>query len=152
LPHGDRTVPVLYQRLLEELPQLPGVQAAAVADCVPGMESAYSAKLGLPDRAADAAHIPSVGGCWISADYFRATGTALLNGRSFTEPDNRDAPPVAIVNQSLAQQYWPNQNAVGKFVAVSYIGPGRVVGGSEKMREVVGVVADVRSQGESGKP
>src|SRR5262249_46844450 len=152
LPHADRTVPVLYQRLLEELPQLPGVQAAAVADCVPGMESAYSAKLSLPDRAADAARIPSVAGCWISADYFRATGTALLNGRSFTEHDNRDAPAVAIVNRSLAEQYWPNQNAVGKFVAVSYIGPGRVVGGSEKTREVVGVVADVRRQGESGKP
>src|SRR5262249_10801886 len=77
LPHGDPTVPALYQRLLEELPQLPGVQAAAVADCVPGMESAYSAKLSFPDRAPDPAQVPSVAGCWISADYFPATGSAV---------------------------------------------------------------------------
>jgi predicted permease len=152
LPHGDPTVPVFYQRLLEELPQLSGVQAAAVADCVPGMESSYSAKLSFADRAADPARIPKASGCWISADYFRATGTALLSGRSFTEHDNRDAPLVAIVNESLARQYWPNQDAIGKFVAVSYIGPGRVVSGSEKLREVVGVVADVRRQGEPGEP
>jgi putative ABC transport system permease protein len=55
------------------------------------------------------------------------------------------------VSQSLARQYWPNQDAIGKFVAVSYIGPGRVVQGSEKLREVVGVVADVRHQGEPGQ-
>ena len=152
LPHGDPTVPIFYQRLLEELPQLPGVQASAVADCVPGMESSYSAKLSFPDRPADPARTPKASGCWISADYFRATGTALLSGRSFTAHDNRDAPQVVIVNQSLARLYWPNQDAIGKFVAVSYIGPGRVVAGSEMQRQVVGIVADVRRQGEPGEP
>ena len=150
LPNGDPTVAGFYQRLLDELPQLPGVQAAAVADCVPGTESAYSANLSFPDRAADPAHIPTASGCWISADYFRATGTAVLRGRSFTTHDNRDAQPVAIVNQSLAQQYWPNQDPIGKFVAVTYIGPGRRIEGSERQRQVVGVVADVKRQGESG--
>jgi putative ABC transport system permease protein len=151
LPHGDPTVPGFYQRLLEELPQLPGVQAVAVADCVPGMESAYSAKLSFPDRPADPAHIPTAAGCWISADYPRATGMALVAGRFFSAHDNGDAPPVVMVSQSLARQYWPNQDAIGKFVAVSYVGPGRVVEGSEKLREVVGVVADVRHQGEPGQ-
>jgi predicted permease len=152
LPNEDPTLAEFYQRLLDELPQLPGVQAVAVADCVPGMESAYSANLSFPDRAADPAHVPTAAGCWISADYFRATGTALLRGRSFTSHDGRDAQPVVVINQSLAHQYWPNQDAIGKFVAVSYIGPGRRIEGSEKLRQVVGVVADVRRQGEASEP
>ena len=151
LPDGDPALAEFYQQLLEELPQLPGVQAAAVADCVPGTASSYSANLSFPDRAADPTHVPTAAGCWISADYFRATGTAMLRGRSFTAHDSRDAQPVVIVNQSLAQQYWPNQDPIGRFVAVSYIGPGRRIEGSEKLRQVVGMVADVRRQGEAGE-
>ena len=152
LPDEDPTVPRFYQGLLEELPQLPGVQAAAVADCIPGMESHYSANLSFPDRPADPARVPTAAGCWISADYFRATGTPLLRGRSFTAHDNRDAPAVVIVNESMAQRYWPNQDPIGKFVAVSYTGPGRRSAGSEKLRQVVGIVGDVRRQGEAGEP
>ena len=152
LPNEDPTVAGFYQRLLEEVPQLPGVHAAAVADCVPGGQSGYYANLVFPDRAADPSHIPSVSGCWTSADYFRVTGTALLRGRSFTAHDTTDAPPVAIVNQSLVQQYWPSQDPIGKFVAVTYVGPGRRIDGSEKLRQVVGVVADVKRQGEAGQP
>src|SRR5260370_1133127 len=105
LPNGDPTVAGFYQRLLDELPQLPGVQAAAVADCVAGTESAYSANLRFPDRAADPAHIPTASGCWISADYVRATGTAVLRGRSFTTHANRDAHAASVVNQFCAPQY-----------------------------------------------
>ena len=152
LPNEDPTLAGFYQRLLEELPELPGVQAAAVAGCVPGMESAYSANLSFPDRPSDPAHVPTAAGCWISADYFRVTGTALLRGRNFTAHDNLEAQPVAIVNQAFAQQYWPNQDPIGKLVAVSYIGPGRRMEGSEKLRQVVGMVADVRRQGEASEP
>lgn len=151
LPNEDPTVKGFYQRLLAELPQLPGVQAAAVADCVPGIE-APSANLSFPDRASDPAHVPTASGCWISADYFRTTGTPLLSGRTFTERDNLDAPPVLIINQSLARRYWPNQDPIGKFLAVSYLGPGRRSLGSEKLRQVVGVVADVKRLGEPGEP
>jgi putative ABC transport system permease protein len=152
LPNEDPSVAGFYQQLLEEMPLLPGVEAAAVSDCAPGMDSAYSAKLSFPDRPADPAHVPAVAGCWISPDYFRATGTALIRGRVFSADDTRDAQPVAIVNRALAQQYWPNQDAIGKLVAVSYIGPGRRPEGSEKLRQVVGVVADVTRQGSSGEP
>jgi predicted permease len=152
LPDEDPALAAFYERLLDELPQVPGVRAAAVASCVPGMSSSYPASLRFPDRAADPAHIPTAAGCWISTDYFRAIGTALLRGRAFTAHDNRDAQPVVIVNQSLAQQSWPNQDAIGKFVAVTYTGPGRRIAGSEKLRQVVGIVADVRPQGEASGP
>lgn len=151
MPNEDPTVAAFYPRLLAELPSLPGVQGAALADCAPGTGAA-SANLGFPDRAVDAEHVPTATGCWISADYFRVIGTPLLSGRWFTEHDNLDAPPVAIVNQSLASRYWPNQNAIGKFLSVSYFGPGRRPSGSAKLRQVVGVVADVKRLGEAAEP
>jgi putative ABC transport system permease protein len=151
LPNEDPSVPAFYQRLLAELPVLPGVQAAAVSDCYPGMGTA-SVNLGMPDRAPDPARIPTAWGCWISADYFRTTGTQLLRGRAFTEHDNLDAPPVAIINQSLASRYWPNQDAIGKSLSVAYFGAGRRPQGSEKLRQIVGVVADVKRIGEPGEP
>jgi predicted permease len=151
LPNEDPSVPAFYQRLLAELPLLPGIQAVAVSDCAPGL-GAHSVNLGLPDRALDPIHVPTASGCWTSADYFRATGTQLLRGRTFTEHDNLDGPPVAIINESLASRYWPNQDPIGKSLSVAYFGPGRRPLGSEKLRQVVGVVADTKRVGESAEP
>src|SRR5438045_9474654 len=54
----------------------------------------------------------------VSCDYFRAIGIPLIRGRFFTISDHADAPPVIIVNQALARKYWPNQDAVGKRIAI----------------------------------
>src|SRR5215472_1874231 len=151
LPNEDPTVAGFYQRLLSELPELPGVEAAAVSDCVPGIQAA-EARLSFPDRATDPAHLPTTSGCWISADYFRATGTPLLSGRFFNEHDNMNNTPVVIINQSLARRYWPDQEPIGKFLAVGYLGAGRRPEGSEKPRQIVGVVTDVNRLGERGEP
>jgi putative ABC transport system permease protein len=151
LPNEDATVPGFYQRLLGELPLSPGIQAAAVADCAPGPGTA-AVSLGLTDRAPDPAHIPTASGCWISTDYFRTIGAQLLRGRTFNEHDQVDSLPVAIVNQSLASRYWPNQNPIGKFLSVAYFGAGRRPVSSEKPRQIVGVVADVKRVGEAGQP
>ncbi len=50
----------------------------------------------------------------VTADYFKAMGIALLRGRFFEARDSDTAPPVAIVDESLAQTYWPNQDPIGK--------------------------------------
>ena len=50
----------------------------------------------------------------VSPDYFRALEIPLLKGRFFTAADKLDAPPVVIINQALAERYWPNDEALGK--------------------------------------
>jgi putative ABC transport system permease protein len=65
----------------------------------------------------------------------------LLRGRAFTEQDAHGAQPVAIVNQTLARQIWPNENAVGK--QITFFSPE----GLEPWRVVVGVVGDVKHHG-----
>ncbi len=72
--------------------------------------------------------------------YFETMGIALQAGRSFTEHDVRD---VVIVNETLARQFWPNQNAVGKRM--------RSQGSKGPWLEVVGVAHDVRHYGLEGE-
>ena len=135
-----------YNRLLTDAPAVSGVKAVGVADCVPGLR-AETAGLTLPDRAVDPNRTPVASGCWISADYFRATGTSLLSGRFFDQHDIAGAPLVVIVNEELAHRYWPNQNPIGKRISVSYTGPGRRSDGQVRWREIVGVVENVKQHG-----
>lgn len=135
-----------YSRLLTELPATPGVKAVGVADCVPGLR-AEKANLTFADRPVDPNSIPAASGCWISADYFRATGTSLLSGRSFNQHDIASSPLVVIINEALARRYWPNQDPLGKRISIAYTGPGRRSDGVKRWREVVGVVENVKQHG-----
>jgi putative ABC transport system permease protein len=89
-----------FPELVERAPQLPGVQAAAVANCLPA-SGALTASLIFNDRANDPYHVPEVAACWISPDFFRAIGTRLLAGRFFTARDNAAGPPT-VNHQSIA--------------------------------------------------
>lgn len=70
----------------------------------------------------------------ITPDYFRALGMTLVTGRGFGAGDRADTPPVLIVNQALADRYFPGRDPIGKVI---------VFGGS-KRHEIVGVVANAR--------
>ena len=50
----------------------------------------------------------------VSADYFKAMGMTMLQGRDFTAQDDWDAPTVVVVNRTLARRFWPGENPVGK--------------------------------------
>jgi predicted permease len=101
----------------------------------------------MADRPVDPNSIPAASGCWISADYFRATGTSLISGRFFDQHDNATSPLVVIINQAMARRYWPNQDPLGKRINVSYTGAGRRSDGQIRWREIVGVVENVKQHG-----
>jgi predicted permease len=78
---------------------------------------------------------------WINMDYreitpgyFRAVGTALKQGRGFTEADSEGSHFVVIINEAAARKYFPDQSSLGKYLYVSGV-----------LCEVVGVVGDVKS-------
>ncbi len=73
----------------------------------------------------------------ISTNYFRTLGTALVEGRDFTEHDDSRSTPVVIINRTLAQRIFPNQDPIGKHVRPG-IGTGYSPG-EPPMREIVGL-------------
>jgi predicted permease len=117
--------------------QLDGVEAAAVAGKLPlagasGMPMYVDGHV-RPDGGEELSlHYQSV-----SSDYFRTLRIPLLSGRTFTSRDGAGAPTVAIVNQTLAESFWPGEPAVGKRFRI----------GPEQPVEVIGVVADARYHG-----
>src|SRR3989440_1571015 len=115
---------LFFPQLVERTSELPGVSAAALGKCMPGVY-APSATLVFNDRPNDPLKVPTVEACWISSDFFKAIGARLMNGRFFTVHDDANAPAVAIVNQALAESYWPGQNPIGRQVGVDHVGAGR---------------------------
>ena len=125
-------------RLLQQLRQQPGVEAASLTTNIPttggGLQlfivEGYVDPRG-PDQTA-ASPTEVIG------DYFKAIGTPLLRGRYFTESDNAQSQLVIIVNREFAEHYWPHQNPLGK----------RVRTGTTKEQTpwmtVVGEVADAK--------
>jgi len=78
----------------------------------------------------------------VTPDYFRTLGARILAGRDFSEQDANQASPVVVVNQHLANHYWPDGSAVGKQIAVS----------PDKWLPIVGVVSDIRHIGLDQEP
>jgi putative ABC transport system permease protein len=76
----------------------------------------------------------------IGTDYFKTAGIPLRAGRVFDERDQFKSAPVVIVNERFAQKYFPGENAVGKRIQPGF----SAEPGPEKMREIVGVVGNVK--------
>lgn len=80
-------------------------------------------------------------------DYFRALGIPLLAGRALSATDSAGAPDVIVVNDVMAQRYWPHQSPLGKRISFDQTG-----GGTPVWREIVGVVQGVRHSGLESEP
>jgi len=142
---NDRHV-AFYDELIAGVRELPHVTGVAGTTEELGSSSSMTFSFaieGRPSRNAsgreDAQPLRAVEG-----DYFRVMGISLRRGRAFTPADRADAPPVAIVNESLARLLWPDADAVGS--RVSFLGP------SGPWRQVVGVVGDTRSNTADAAP
>jgi predicted permease len=135
-----------YDRVLARLRALPDVESAAIAERLPFAINYNRNIVFLPDR-----HRPGDKGVLldatrVSAEYFATLGVPILQGRNFTSADTPASPRMAIVNETLARMFWPNDSAIGKRFRL------RALDGPEV--EIVGISADhkVSSLGEPPTP
>jgi putative ABC transport system permease protein len=136
-----------FQQLLERLRALPGVQSAGAVYPLPLSGAEEGMGFGIEGRPpATPGERRNAGPRWVSPDYFKALKIQLLKGRIFTEGDGSDTPPVLVINEAMARQYWPNEDPIG----------GRVSFNSRDnqpvWREIVGVVKDVRHTALDSEP
>ena len=123
----------VQKQLLERLAALPGVQAAGVTTNLPlvGERGIGFIVEGDTDEAVNTGY-----NAWVSDDYFRAMGISLRAGRSFTDADREDTPPVVVINETMQRRFWPDDDAIGKRVKWG--------GWNDGWLTIVGVVADVK--------
>ena len=128
----------MLERLTPQLEAIPGVRAVSPVVAVPfsgaaGWDGKPAAEGQSPE---EAAANPMLNMEVVAPGYFRTLGVPVLRGRSFTDQDREDAPPVIVVSQSTARHYWAGDDPLGK----------RLVMGADADRAftVVGVVSDTR--------
>jgi putative ABC transport system permease protein len=132
-----------FERLLDRLRVLPGVKAAGLCNSLPlsplrRVMSGIQFQ-GQPVRPPEQVQLQSAPSISVSADYFRAMGIPVIQGRAFTDHDDANAPKVVIVNQTMAHEFFPNENPIGRRMVMGQ--------GANAFASVVGVVGDVRNRG-----
>jgi len=126
-----------YKQTLERMNALPGAQEAAVAVPLPLSDSyinlAFEIEGRSPHSKSDA---PTTDFVAISPNYFHVMQVPLLRGREFSDADSESGPKVCAISSSLAQQLFPNENALGQRILIGYP--------ANSAREIVGIVGDVK--------
>jgi putative ABC transport system permease protein len=126
-----------YDRVLRRVQALPGVQSDGVIDALPLTGGGSHQPVQIEGRPVQAmADQPEVDVRVISPGYRSAMHIPLLRGRDLNDSDVAGRPGVVLVSQSMARQFWPNEDPIGKRLMM-YFFPAMT-------REVVGVVADVK--------
>ena len=115
-------VDVFYREVLERLRALPGVEAAEMAST--GGDGRVTL---LPGPGLPLDEQPWEGYRQVTPGYFRAMGIPLLKGRSFTESDTEGSSWVAIINETFARQYFPDDDPIGRFLQARLNRPGAVI-------------------------
>ena len=135
-----------FDELIRRSREIPGVNAVAGTTSLPltGLRwtSDFKAEGWGPDQIGF-----EVGHREVSPDYFKTLGIPVLRGRAFSDADRADAPLVVLINQTLANRFFPGEDPVGKRVAFD-----KVPDSSSVWRTIVGVVQDERQEALSLDP
>jgi putative ABC transport system permease protein len=138
---------------VERLRAVPGVEEASAACCVP-LEGGYG--LGFVIQGRPLTDQPfHGGGGWltVSPGYFEVFRIAMKRGRSFQERDDKLAPPVVIVNEAFARQFFKEGDPLNERLVIGHSGNvGMREFMSEQPRQIVGVASDVRDGGLNSDP
>jgi predicted permease len=145
LPRGYKGEQVfsLSQQILGRVKNLPGVRAASLSFPGPFLSGRYQIDFTVEGYLPRPGENRTVEHCLhVMPEFFEALGMTLQEGRTFTSQDIANAPKVAIINESMARYFFPQQNPLGKRLGRANEDPR-----SASSFEIIGVVKDARYQG-----
>jgi putative ABC transport system permease protein len=139
----DATQALRFYRLgLERIAGLPAVESVTVGTCLPS-NCVMQVTFDREGSTRDEADLPIAPYAAVGADYFKLLRIPLIRGRFFSEADNENAPPVAIVSAALVARYFANADPIGKRIVLNR--PVRFLNSEETVTaEIVGVVGNVK--------
>ena len=138
-----------YLRQIDSrLRALPGVTDVALTSALPMRGWGYGMPFQIADqKVVDRANRQACFFKMVSPSYFRTLTMRLRQGRLLADTDLHGAPPVTVINETMAKKSFPDGHPVGKRILVQEIVPGKTQLGEEVPWEVVGVVADEKVSG-----
>jgi putative ABC transport system permease protein len=126
--------------VLKRFAALPGVTSVGATHILPFSGNDYITAFAIEGRPpVKPSERPSSNFYAVTPDYFKAMGIPLLRGRTFTDDDRAEAARVAIISKSLADQYFPNQDPIGKRINID--------DREGAWDEIIGVVGEVKNYG-----
>jgi predicted permease len=136
---ADEQQTALFRDIVDRLPAVGGVEAVGATSHLPMYRFGWNGELtiegGNPWGPRDA---PLVENRWIAGSYFRTMGVPLVRGRLFEARDRAGSTQVVVINQAMADKFWPGKDPIGRRVAPT---------SSKDWWQVIGVVGNVRSYG-----
>lgn len=125
-----------HRQVMDRIQEVPGVQSVSLVRGLPFSGNGATTAIILPDREPPAKGMePEVMFNSATSNYFETMGIPFIKGRLFGNEDQPNTPPVVIINQTMAQRFWPNQDPLGKQVKSAQDGT---------TLTVVGVVGDAK--------
>src|SRR5206468_6889924 len=121
---------------------VPGVGDAAITDRPPMEGFANGAPFLIEGRTYLRSERPVCGFKVVGPSYFHTVGMKLLKGRGLEESDVADAPPVTVINETMAKTYFKGEDPIGRHILIPQLVPGKRARGPETPWQVVGVVKD----------
>lgn len=144
--------PEEYQRadvinqMVQRVSTLPGVESAAATTSIPLSGSDTKTSFEIEGRPPVSPQDKPLANITVATpDFFKTMQIPLLNGRTFTDQDTSKVSQVAIINQTMAKNFWPNENPLGARLTMT-------LEGGKTQREIVGIVGDIRSESLSDDP
>ena len=134
--YDDKRAATLVDSITTRLGAIPGVRAVGVSTVALLSNGVFSTSLFRQGRSYAPRQSDSINVLAISPDYFKTMEMPLVSGRGFTERDNQTAPKVAIINETAARKYFPNENPLGLRFGQSVEQSGQI--------EIVGVLRDAK--------
>ncbi len=138
---SDREQAEFYRRLIDNVDRIPGIQSAGLSDVLPLGEQNDREYFTIENRPLPPGQSLVADFRRISAWYLRTMGILLLKGRMLSDRDVRDAPPVILIDETLARQYWPHEDPMGRRMQLW-----------GQFREIVGIVGQVHHYGLEKQP
>jgi putative ABC transport system permease protein len=137
----DVDVARFYQQVTEKVRALPGVMDATATHVLP-LNDGFGVTFQTVEGNAAAGQFYDVALRLSDSHMLSALNFPLLRGRFIADTDRGDTAPVCVINQAMAQKYWPDKDPMGQLIVLTR----NDVNGEKKPRRIVGVVADVRGR------
>lgn len=135
-----------YQEVLERVKAITGVESAGISSSLPMSPNSSSGSFTIEGRQVGPGEMSPWGNRWSAgATYFQTMGIPLIAGRYFDDRDVMTAPLVAVIDETMSQKYWPDENPIGRRISFE-----RDQQGNPRWREIVGVVGHVKHKGLEG--